>query len=87
MNVVSVHVRAMSFTRTHPPVTTFQIEKRSNTLSETLRKDKHLSSPQSNEENWKVGFFLMWPARRGFQLQITETEDKRRVLLREGDQN
>jgi hypothetical protein len=85
----------MSFTRTHPPVTKFQIEKRSNTLSETLGKDKHLSSPQSNEENkdlsrhqnWKAGFFLMWPARRGFQLQITETEDKRRVLLIEGDQN
>jgi len=57
----------MNFTRTHPPVTKFQIGKRSNTFIETLGKDKHLFSPQSNEEskdlsrhqNWKTGSSLM----------------------------
>jgi hypothetical protein len=85
----------MNFTRTYPPVTKVQTEKRSNTFTETLGKDKHFFLPQSNEEskyisrhqNWKAGSSLMWPVRRGFQLQITETEDKHRILLTEGHQH
>ena len=67
-----------------------RIKKCSNTFIETLGKHKHLFSPQSNEESkdlsrhqkWKAGSSLMWPARRGFQLQITETEDKQNFTYR-----
>jgi len=95
MYVIFVRVWAMNFTRIHPTVTKFQIEKRSKTFSETAGKDRHLFSPQSNEEskdlsrhqNWKAGSILMWPALLGFQLQIMETEDKHMILLTEGHQN
>jgi len=40
------------------------------------------SKDLSRNQNWKTDSSLMWPARRCFQLQITETEDKHRILLK-----